>query len=320
MARMMELYCALIKKMHCAEKIVYSEFVTHSFLFVSTVFINKYVLSVLSFTYPTVFQAWQTLVGAVIFKYLNAKKMLDVVPLDRSAALQLLPHCVFFVGGIVAGSKALSKLPIPVFVSVGSLPRVCVFLLDYVSSAIKATALQLTAGLVCLLAATSVILLDVSLPFADSGYTWLLAHVVFITAQILHGRITDSHYTETDKLYYSNIFSVVVLAPASFYLEEAFSVLHFRHRRQIRFYIGCLCSGVLGTCLQLWAPQTRAAPQANAVARMVACLLALPVFGRHSPDWQTVSGVAVIGLVCATIVPSLDEVEPKEKHTDLLSV
>lgn len=81
-----------------------------------------------------------------------------------------------------------------------------------------------------------------------------------------------------------------------------------------------MCSGVLGTCLQLWAPQTRAAPQANALARIAACLLAVPLFGRHSADWQTVSGVAVIGLMCATLVPSLDEGESREKHTDLLSV
>ena len=50
----------------------------------------------------------------------------------------------------------------------------------------------------------------------------------------------------------SRIFSsVVVLAPASLYLEEAFEVLHFPHASRYDFYAGCLLSGVLGLFLNL---------------------------------------------------------------------
>jgi hypothetical protein len=73
-------------------------------------FILQYVLSVLKFTYPTVFQGWQTLVGVLILKYLTMKKQLDVTVLDKATAISLLPHCLYFLGAIVAGSKALAIL------------------------------------------------------------------------------------------------------------------------------------------------------------------------------------------------------------------
>ncbi|XP_066992350.1 UDP-N-acetylglucosamine transporter TMEM241 homolog [Anabrus simplex] len=313
-------YCHLCKnKMKFVVRSVYFDFIIYTFLFVSTIFVNKYVLSVLRFTYPTVFQAWQTLVGAVILKYLTMKKKLDVTLLDKAAAFQLLPHCIFFVGAIVAGSKALSKLPIPVFVSVCNLPPACIFLLDYSSSPLNIGLVQVTAGLLSIGAAISVIMLDITLPFADSGYSWLLAHVVFLTAQSLHARITDPHYTEFDKLYYSNIFSVVVLAPASFYLEEAFSALHFQHRRQLRFYLGCLCSGILGVLLQLWTARVRSGRwfvHSQALARVVASLLALPVFS--SEPSSTVWIFIAVNLLTTVVIPSESELD--EKYINVLSV
>jgi len=62
------------------------------------------------FTYPTVFQGWQTLVSVLILKYLTLKKQLDVAVLDKSTAISLLTHCLYFLGAIVAGSKAVATL------------------------------------------------------------------------------------------------------------------------------------------------------------------------------------------------------------------
>jgi hypothetical protein len=73
-------------------------------------FVLQYVLSVLKFTYPTVFQGWQTLVGVLILKFLTMKKQLDVTIMDKATAVSLLPHCLYFLGAIVAGSKALAAL------------------------------------------------------------------------------------------------------------------------------------------------------------------------------------------------------------------
>ncbi|PSN55260.1 hypothetical protein C0J52_05838 [Blattella germanica] len=300
-------------------KTEYFEFFIYVFLFVAAIFVNKYVLSVLKFTYPTVFQGWQTLVGVIILKFLSMKKQLDVTVLDRVTAINLLPHCVYFLGAIVAGSKALASLPIPVFVAVCNLPVACIFLLDYSASPLNPGLIQVTAGVISLGTAISIILLDLNLPFADSGYSWLLAHILFLTAQILHARIMNPRYTEVDKLYYSNVFSVVILAPSSFYLEEAFSVLHFQHRRQIRFYVGCLLSGILGILLQLWSARLRSDSRfqrAQTLAKLVACALAVPVF---SPELSlSVWGFAAVNLVSSVLIPS--DCDAFEKSEALLEV
>ena len=46
----------------------YLEAIVYVALLASSLFANKYVLSVLGFQYPMVFQGWQTLVGCVTFK------------------------------------------------------------------------------------------------------------------------------------------------------------------------------------------------------------------------------------------------------------
>jgi hypothetical protein len=38
------------------------------------------------------------------------KRQIDVTVLDKTTAINLLPHCLYFLGAIVAGSKALATL------------------------------------------------------------------------------------------------------------------------------------------------------------------------------------------------------------------
>ena len=46
-------------------------------------------------------------------------------------------------------------------------------------------------------------------------------------------------FTSWDRLYYSSVFSVIILAPASLYLEEAFLALNFRHDKQVPLTMFC---------------------------------------------------------------------------------
>ena len=55
-------------------------------------------------------------------------------------------------------------------------------------------------------------------------------HAFCVIAVNLHGRIADARYGAADRLFYCYVFSLVVLAPASLYLEEAFEALHFKPR------------------------------------------------------------------------------------------
>ena len=49
-------------------------------------------------------------------------------------------------------------------------------------------------------------------------------------------------YSYSERLVYSYVFALVVLLPASLYLEEAFEALNFQHRRQMRFLLGSVFS------------------------------------------------------------------------------
>lgn len=68
-------------------------------------------------------------------------------------------------------------------------------------------------------------------------------------------RIADARYGSWDRLYYNSVFSVIVLAPASLYLEEAFEALNFHHDRQGLFLAGCFASAFIGiksTRMLIW--------------------------------------------------------------------
>jgi peptidoglycan/LPS O-acetylase OafA/YrhL len=112
---------------------------------------------------------------------------------------------------------------------------------------------------------------------------------------------------------------VIILAPSSFYLEEAFSVLHFQHRRQVRFYLGCLLSGVLGVLLQLWSAKLRSSQRfqrSQALAKLLACLIAVPVFGPQLS--VSLWGFVAANLISSVLIPS--DYESIEKRDEWLDV
>ncbi|XP_064026538.1 transmembrane protein 241 isoform X5 [Pogoniulus pusillus] len=88
--------------------------------YLASCFTNKYVLSVLNFTYPTLFQGWQTLVGGLLLHISWKLGWVEINLCSRSEILSRLPASVLFVGVIYAGSRALSRLPVPVFLALHS--------------------------------------------------------------------------------------------------------------------------------------------------------------------------------------------------------
>ncbi|XP_044859253.1 transmembrane protein 241 isoform X10 [Mauremys mutica] len=86
--------------------------------YLASYFTNKYVLSVLKFTYPTLFQGWQTLVGGFLLHVSWKLGWVEISCSSRSEVLTWIPASALFVGIIYAGSRALSRLPIPVFLTV----------------------------------------------------------------------------------------------------------------------------------------------------------------------------------------------------------
>lgn len=275
-------------------------------------FTNKYVLSVLGFRYPTIFQGWQTLCGLLLYKILTvaAKSNFKVTPIDRPALISLLPGFLFFTTSIIAGSKALAGVPIPIYVSVLNTLPAAVYVLDRLlpgssQSRPPSSPLQMGCSIVTLVTGTVLVLSQVGLDFSDSAYFWLVVAVVTSGAYCLHCRIADARYSSWDRLYYTSLFSVVVLAPASFYLEEAFEALNFHHDRQELFIVGCLASACLGAAASLHAVRLRQDEyygQAVHLAQALAALFSPLFFSAELATWQWV--VVVTNVVAALPVPS----------------
>ncbi|KAG7266190.1 hypothetical protein CRUP_016966 [Coryphaenoides rupestris] len=81
-----------------------------SITFIVSYFTNKFVLSVLKFRFPTLFQGWQTLVGAVLLLLSGRLGWVEMSRISRSTAVSWLPGSLMFLGSIYAGSRALSHM------------------------------------------------------------------------------------------------------------------------------------------------------------------------------------------------------------------
>ncbi|XP_012939671.1 transmembrane protein 241 [Aplysia californica] len=149
-------------------------------LFIGTNFANKYVLSVLKFTYPTIFQGWQTFVGVVMFRALLSTGHIDGLLHGKEwhECALWLPGMMCFLLSIYSGSRALANLPIPVF-----------FVMQNIVLVFKATAELLFHGqitsvysyfmlMISLCSALAVAKTDPQ--FEPEGYWWMCVHIVSI--------------------------------------------------------------------------------------------------------------------------------------------
>jgi len=271
-------------------------------------FINKYVLSILGFRYPTIFQGWQTLTGLIIYKLLTcaSKTSFKLAIIDRPAFISLLPGFLFFTTSLIASSKALAGVPIPIYVSVYNTLPATVYLLDTVlPNRPPVGPLQLGSAVVTLVTGGGLVLSQVGLDFSDSAYFWLVVGVVCSAAYCLHTRIADARYASWDRLYYNSIFSVIVLAPASFYLEEAFEALNFHHDRQELFLAGCLASAMLGAAANLYSVRLKQDEYFGPVQHLacgVTAIVSPLLFTTNLSTWEWC--LVVLNVVAAVPIPS----------------
>ncbi|CAO2593241.1 hypothetical protein LEMLEM_LOCUS7182 [Lemmus lemmus] len=186
---------------------------------------NKYVLSVLKFTYPTLFQGWQTLIGGLLLHMSWKLGCVEISSSLRSNILAWLPASVLSVGIIYAGSRALSRLAVPVFFILHNLAEVLIC--GYQKCVWKEVnnALFLVAAAGCL-------------PFQDAqfdadGYSWAVVHA-FCVGKFLK--------CDIDQQYLNYIFSS---------LGDLFSAVDFPFLSFYRFHSSCCASGVLGFFLML---------------------------------------------------------------------
>ncbi|XP_056341703.1 transmembrane protein 241 isoform X2 [Oenanthe melanoleuca] len=217
--------------------------------YLASSFTNKYVLSVLQFTYPTLFQGWQTLVGGLLLHISWKLGWVEINLCSRSEILSWLPASVLFVGIIYAGSRALSRLPIPVFLTVHNAAEVITC--GFQKFVQKETSLLKVCSVLFLLAAA------VCLPLCDTqfdpnGYLWALIHLICLGAyKVFHKLWKPGSLSDLDQQYINYVFSVVLLASASHPAGDLFSALDFPFLYFYRFHSSCCASGLLGFFLML---------------------------------------------------------------------
>lgn len=199
---------------------------------------NKYVLSVLKFTYPTLFQGWQTFIGGLLLHMSWKLGWVELHSSPRSDVLIWLPASALFVGIIYAGSKALSRLAVPVFFILHNVAEVLTC--GYQKCVWKEkTSLSKICSALFLLAAAG------CLPFQDSqfdpdGYFWALIHIFCVGSyKILRKSRKPTVLSDIDQQYLNYIFSMVLLAFASHPTGDLFGALDFPFLYFYRFHGSC---------------------------------------------------------------------------------
>lgn len=222
-----------------------------SSLFVLSYFTNKFVLSVLNFTYPTLFQGWQTLIGAVLLLLSGKLGLVEMSCISRSAALSWLPGSVLFVGNIYAGSRALSHIDIPFFFTLQNSSHVVSYvILKVVHREQRTQWLKVISICTMLLSAANLHRHDPQ--FDSSGYLWAVGHLFCVGAY----RVFQVHYKSTnlsdlEQQCINYLFSVLLLAMAAHPTGDLTGALEFPSLQSYTFHCGFCASALLGFLLLL---------------------------------------------------------------------
>ncbi|XP_073687058.1 UDP-N-acetylglucosamine transporter TMEM241 [Garra rufa] len=218
--------------------------------FTASYFTNKYVLSILKFTFPTIFQGWQTSTGALLLLVTWKLGWVEINGLSRSAAFSQLPGSFLFIGNIYAGSKALSLLPIPFFFVLQNVSEAFAFLIVTVTHRAKPPWIKLLSVCMLLGSATSVMLYNPR--FGPSGYTWASIHLFCVGAYKVFQKNTKTNLlSELDEQFINYVTSSLLLASLAYSTGDLSGALDFPLLTSYRFHTGCLGSAIFSFCLML---------------------------------------------------------------------
>ncbi|XP_077411223.1 UDP-N-acetylglucosamine transporter TMEM241 homolog isoform X2 [Vanacampus margaritifer] len=195
-----------------------------SFFFIVSYFTNKFVLTVMNFTYPTLFQGWQTFIGALLLLLSGKLGWVEMSRISGSAAFAWFPGSLLFVGNIYAGSRALSRLEIPFFFTLQNSSHVVSY----------------------------VIMKAVHRKFDFTGYMWAIAHLVCVGAyRVFQVHYKSSNLSDIEQQCVNYLFSVLLLAMAAHPSGDLTSALEFPSLQSYSFRGGCCASALLGFLLLL---------------------------------------------------------------------
>uniref|UniRef100_A0A6J0T5F7 UDP-N-acetylglucosamine transporter TMEM241 isoform X1 n=1 Tax=Pogona vitticeps TaxID=103695 RepID=A0A6J0T5F7_9SAUR len=219
--------------------------------YLASYFTNKYVLSVLKFTYPTLFQGWQTLVGGCLLHISWKIGWVEISSISRSEVLSWLPASALYVGIIYSGSRALSRLPIPIFLTLHNAAEILTYGIEAFVQKEEISALKICRVLILLVASGCLPIHDPQ--FETYGYFWALVHLLCVGAyKAYHKTWKPSSLSISEEQYINYAFSVMMLAFASHPTGDLFSALEFPFLFFYSFHGSCFASGILGFLLTFY--------------------------------------------------------------------
>ncbi|XP_056439693.1 transmembrane protein 241 isoform X1 [Gadus chalcogrammus] len=222
-----------------------------SIIFVGSCFTNKFVLSVLKFTFPTLFQGWQTLVGAVLLLLSGRLGWVELSRISRSAVVSWLPGSLMFLGSIYAGSRALSRMAVPYFFTVQNASHVVSYLLLRVVHREQKTSWSKLSSM-CIMFFSAI-----NLPIHNPGfdlntYGWAVCHLACVGAyRVFRIRFKSIQLSVFDQQYINYMFSICLLALAAHPTGDLFAAWEFPLLASYTFHWGCCASALLGFLLLL---------------------------------------------------------------------
>ncbi|XP_059183475.1 transmembrane protein 241 [Centropristis striata] len=224
--------------------------ITFIIIFVISYFTNKFVLSVLNFTYPTLFQGWQTFIGAILLLLSGKFGWVEMSRISRSAALSWLPGSVLFVGNIYAGSRALSCIDIPFFFTLQNSSHVVSYIILKAVHREKTQWMKFISVSIMLLSAINLPLHDPQ--FDSSGYLWAVGHLLCVGAyRVFQFHYKSTNFSDLEQQCINYLFSVLLLAVAAHPTGDLMGAMEFPSLQSYTFHCGCCASALLGFLLLL---------------------------------------------------------------------
>ncbi|XP_077592688.1 UDP-N-acetylglucosamine transporter TMEM241 homolog [Stigmatopora nigra] len=221
-----------------------------SFFFVVSYFTNKFVLTVMNFTYPTLFQGWQTFIGALLLLLFGKLGWVEISRISRSAAFAWLPGSLLFVGNIYAGSRALSRLEIPFFFTLQNSSHVVSYVILKAVHREKIEWVKFIS--ICLMLISAINLPAYDPQFDFTGYMWAIAHLICVGAyRVFQVHYKSSNLSDIEQQCVNYLFSVLFLGMAAHPSGDLSRALEFPSLQSYYFRGGCCASALLGFLLLL---------------------------------------------------------------------
>lgn len=216
-------------------------------LSVLSILVNKYVLSVLLFTYPALFQGWQCalVVLCLLVSSYHQHGHLSI-PATHDIA-NCLPSATAFSLSIYSGSRALQQLSVIVYCSLAGIVDTIMAVADAFIQGRPSVMWLLPLASMQLLSIFLLLYADVDISVNWNGYLWMGVSCVSACLSRFLRKLTPgtSAVEDAGRAVVDHVISVVLLLLYSFASRQAVTAWDFTHKYNTRFHAGLVGSGLL---------------------------------------------------------------------------